>query len=434
MDNNDINEYPVDAAALDELSHGMIYAELAITDNKEGTLAQIGKANPWHVQALKLITGSEKRAHLPLKDILYEDLNGLILDTELDEHGITKGGQFLDIQGYIAHNDKCIVVSFRCTTSIFDWMTNINSTTSAWEIEDVEQGFSGYFSGCSDLCFQGSDYKPRVHTGMYNNFLSVVPQIRKYVEPLLTDNEKPRKLYIVGHSLGAGIANLMGIYFLMEHDWNILPQSLVLVTAGSPRSIGKSMKEIVDKKRKEYGDKVRLYRLVNGNDAVVYLPPQWFGFEHMVDPIMIKDDGDIILIDKENDKFEEEDVSEIFVSNRDTLRNIVKLSQNEEIENNSDDDAADATYSRIVEKIPKAFRDHMPDFYLKPLIEARDRKKKMKHDNASKKSEAQQIQDIAAKEGMKTMAKSSIRRKSWIPKMLLKKSRKIEPTNDDETN
>jgi hypothetical protein len=106
-------------------------------------LAKIGKANPWHIQALKLITGSQERAHLPLRDILNEDLGGLILDTELDVTGITRGGQFLDTQGYVAHNSECIVVSFRCTTSIFDWMTNINSTTSAWDLEDVEQGFSG---------------------------------------------------------------------------------------------------------------------------------------------------------------------------------------------------------------------------------------------------------------------------------------------------
>ncbi|KAL3917450.1 MAG: hypothetical protein SGARI_007712 [Bacillariaceae sp.] len=78
-----------------------MFAELAITDNKPGTLKDVAKNNPWHEQALKLITGSKERAHMPLKDLLYEDMDGLILDCEIDVSGITKGGQFLDTQGYV---------------------------------------------------------------------------------------------------------------------------------------------------------------------------------------------------------------------------------------------------------------------------------------------------------------------------------------------
>jgi len=418
---------PVDSAALEDLSRGMIYAELAITDNKEGTLAKIGKANPWHIQALKLITGSLERAHLPLRDILDQDLGGLILDTELDEHGITPGGQFLDTQGYVAHNNECIVVSFRCTTSIFDWMSNINSTTSVWDLEDVEQGFSGYCSGFSDLCCQGSNYKPRVHTGMYNNFLSVLPEVKKYVEQFLTDYEKPRKLYIVGHSLGAGIANLMAIYFLSEHNWNLLPQSLVLVTAGSPRSICQSMKEVIDQKRKEYGDNVRFYRIVKGNDAVVSMPPKILGFDHVVGPTVIKDDGNILLISKEDD-IKKDNLSEIFGPSQeeDLIRNIAEVT--DEPDNTEDVSDEDAKYNRVIAKIPKAFRDHMPDFYLIPILKAQgvvDGSNLKNDDTFSDKNEdpTQKIDQDQKKTKKKT-------RKSWVPKMFNKRSaKKIEPTD-----
>ena len=96
---------------------GMKYAALAITDDKEGTLEKIGKLNPWQIQALKIITGSEVEAHKPLTYLLKQHMN-LECDTIIDISGLTKGGHVLDTQGFIAHNDQVIVLSFRCTTSI----------------------------------------------------------------------------------------------------------------------------------------------------------------------------------------------------------------------------------------------------------------------------------------------------------------------------
>ena len=363
-----------------------MFAELAITDNKPGTLKKVAKNNPWHEQALKLITGSQQRAHLPLRDILYEDMDGLILDCEIDVSGITKGGQFLDTQGYVAHNNDYVVVAFRCTTSIFDWLTNFNTSSSAWELEeDAEQGYSGVCSGLDGLCCQGANYKPRVHTGFYNNFLACLPTIRKHVDQYLVNYERPRQLYVVGHSLGAGIANITATYFLTQYNWKMLPQNLVVVTAGSPRSICKSMKTLIDEKREEYGEKnVRFYRLVKGSDVVASVPPKILGFEHMVEPTLLADDGNIFLRlkqgDAETDPFkllslrqEQQSMKNL----RGTAPKSLEREANEEDteeetdEDDDDDDAAEAKYNAMVAKIPKAFRDHMPDFYLKPLFNAK---------------------------------------------------------------
>ena len=209
-------EVPLTSKAREEILMGLMLAELAITDNKPGTLKNVSKANPWHLHCMSLITGSDEQPHRPLRNILKEDMGGLLLDWELDVAGITPGGHFLDTQGYIAHNDEIIVVSFRCTTSAYDWMTNFNTTSSAWEVqEDLEKGYSGFCSGFEGLCCTG-EYKPRVHTGFYNNFLAALPTIKRHVDPLLKPYERPRKLYIVGHSLGAGIATLAGCYFMNE--------------------------------------------------------------------------------------------------------------------------------------------------------------------------------------------------------------------------
>jgi hypothetical protein len=97
---------------------GMKYASLAITDDKEGTLKSVSKFNPWHVEALKIIVGSEEEAHKPLTHLLKEHLD-LECDEIIDISGVSKGGHFLDTQGYIAHNDEAVVLAYRCTTSIF---------------------------------------------------------------------------------------------------------------------------------------------------------------------------------------------------------------------------------------------------------------------------------------------------------------------------
>ena len=258
---------PVKGEDIDCICQGMMYAALAITDNKEGTLKKVGTSNPWQVEALRVITGSEEQAHKPLTDILWEDMNGIKLDNEIDISGVTPCGHVLDTQGYIAHNDKHIVLAFRCTTSAFDWLTNFNTTSSDWEIdEDLFSQGSGCCSGFEGLCCV-SKYKPRVHTGFYNNLLAALPAIKHFIDPLLNGQAKPRKLFVVGHSLGAGIATLAACYFLTEYNWNRLPQSLVVVTAGSPRACCSSMKQTIDAKRDEFGSKVRMYRVVKGKDG-----------------------------------------------------------------------------------------------------------------------------------------------------------------------
>eukprot|EP00957_Ditylum_brightwellii_P058021 4399781-Ditylum_brightwellii.AAC.1 len=103
----------------------------------------------------------------------------------------------IDTQGYIAHNDEMIVLAFRCSTTGLDWLTNIQSSSSAWEPEiDTEQGHSGALSCIEGLCCRGEEtYKPRVHTGFYNNFLAAAPTIDKHIAPLLAPDQPPRKLY-----------------------------------------------------------------------------------------------------------------------------------------------------------------------------------------------------------------------------------------------
>jgi hypothetical protein len=422
-------EIALEGEVIDEVSLGIMYASLAITDDKKDTLKKVGRSNPWQVEVVSTITGSKEQAHKPLSDILNEDMNGMILDHVIDISGITNGGHFLDTQGYIAHNDDHVALAFRCTTSAFDWLTNFQTTSSAWELEeDLKQGFSGYCSGFAGMCcVKPENYKPRVHTGFYNNFLAALPVIKKYIDPFLLTYERPRKLFVVGHSLGAGIATLAASYFITEYNWKLLPQTLVVVTAGSPRACCESMKELVDCKRKVFGPKVRMYRVVKGKDVVVTVPPKIFGFRHLIDPIIITDSGKIVLRTKGGDL--ETD-----------LFHLSKLREGEGFVENYDysdlDDESNTKYDRMIARVPKALRDHMPDFYLKPMLRARglrfgstrpDLEAVISEDELPKtKTQKKLPKTTEDGEPEKREQKPS---RTWVPKMFKqRRTVKVEPT------
>jgi len=372
-----------DAEELEDILRGVAFAALAITDDKTDTLKNVGRTGPWHIQAMKLITGSNTEAYRKLTEILKDHME-LDIDCHIDISGITKGGHFLDTQGYIAHNDQFIVLSYRCTTSVYDWLTNFNTTSSAWEIEkDYKLGFSGYCSSLEGLCC-GPKERPRVHTGFYNNFLASLTLIKQHIEPMLGPSQPPRKLFVTGHSLGAGIATLAACYFLLEYDWSIMPQTLISVTAGSPRACGRLMCDVVKQRIDEFASakRVRMYRVVRGSDVVARLPPSSIvGLYHIVDPILIEEDGKIHL--KRVNQPQESEV------NQETMKELVKkLPRQSEIEQRMKNDDRneeggrdhsatrtsieddDSRYRNLVAKVPSSLRDHMPDHYIQPFLQA----------------------------------------------------------------
>ncbi|GKY96780.1 hypothetical protein MPSEU_000637200 [Mayamaea pseudoterrestris] len=358
---------------LREMLLGMKLASLAVTDDKPATLKRVTRMNPWQEEALKLITGSIEDAHRPLSEILAKHFD-LKLDAHIDECGMTKGGHFLDTQGYIAHNDKTIVLSYRCTTSVYDWLTNFSTTTTVWEVdEDYEQGFSGYCD-CFD-CFCGNKVTPRVHTGFYNNFLASLSLIKKHIEPLLGLDQPPRTLYVTGHSLGAGVATLATCYFLLKYDWESIPQALCSVTAGSPRTCGRVMRDLMDDRIHQFPrSKVRLHRVVRGKDVVSVVPPKALGFRHVSQAIVIDRDGKVtmpLLIissppasNNTPSDAKDESVTKAMAE----IATMIQTVRPVEIDGGCVEHDDPSKYEKMVQKIPPSLRDHMPDFYLRPLL------------------------------------------------------------------
>lgn len=362
----------------EDLALGMKLASLAITDDRPGTLKKISKTNPWQEEALTIITGSREEAHKPLTEILKK-LYDLDLDCHIDVSGFVKG-RALDTQGYIAHNDKMIVLSYRCTTSALDWITNLSTTSSEWEPDvDIELGHAGWCSCMMGHNFCGSGggaiAKPRVHTGFYNNFLYTCKHILQYIMPLLKEDQPPRKLYVVGHSLGAGIATLAAIYFLLECEWELLPQKLICVTAGAPRSCKQDFQDIIENRLKSlrHLDKAWFGRIVLNEDVVTKVPPPFLGYVHVGKMVYITEEGEILINPSHDNTVEEEEMQELIESKGAAV--VVDDSDDEAEEQHPDsvERKRQEKYQKLLSAVPRSLKDHMPDFYLRPLINVFER-------------------------------------------------------------
>lgn len=417
---------------LHDVTMGMKYACMSISDDQPNTLRNVGKTNPWQLQGMKLMLQDTGRLapEVVLNDEIHKPLSYLLphyYDLQVDHHidiNGWKGGHVLDTQGYIAHNDTTIVLAYRCTTSLKDWLTNLATTTSLWETKDIEQGHSGVLSGLTDFSKNketatttaATPKVGRVHTGFYNNFISSVPAIQQYIDPLLSDTSKPKTFYIVGHSLGGGIAHMAFAYFLLEfqnvYNWNTLPHRLVLVTAGSPRAYTNTMQHRIDHEIEKYPKgKIQALRLVRDKDTVATVPPTSLGFAHCTKGKCVyitKDDHVIInpnlqhIVPKTTfQKLIERHPSIVGSSNGDEKVDVATILQNDSDDDEEEDETAhldhakrdaavmvdtttttsstdsseDAAYAKKIAMIPRSLRDHMPEFYLQPLMTLLQREK-----------------------------------------------------------
>mmetsp|Transcript_11130 Transcript_11130/g.26832 ORF Transcript_11130/g.26832 Transcript_11130/m.26832 type:complete len:488 (+) Transcript_11130:193-1656(+) len=371
------------------------------TTEKQSAPTKKNQTFPWDAEAVKLITGSRQdQANKPLGDILKEDLK-LTLLTEFESSSPPavdekewntrswKTNKDNRIHGYIAQNDDMVVLAFSSRQSAFDWMADVDTSTAFWK-KDLSSKkskeeemptfspdmFCNIFGsgGASAMCQSSSMIT--VNRYFYQLFLEVWPKIEPYIKVFLRSSARPRTLHIVGHSLGGAIATLVGCHLILEYDWNQLPHDLVVVTSGSPRSVSPQLKSMIEARRRLFALNTRVYRVVKGSDAIITLPPPRSsgGLEHLVDPILITDSGEIGW----------HLMGEAFDTNVRVLRKAIQNAQLSKFVQHHRQDAGEGRdddyglgarsdsfeYSKLVTRLPKALRDHLPTSYLQPLLNA----------------------------------------------------------------
>ncbi len=156
------------------------------------------------------------------------------------EHWKLEGCEFIekdDTQSFVARTADVVLIAFRGTASLGDWLADLNVLSS--------QRPYGV-----------------VHRGFLNAFQVVEPQLR-----LLASGFPDHRLVITGHSLGGALATVAAA------EWSGQFRIARLYTFGQP-AVGKGgFSEFF---RRQYPD--AFFRFVNGDDIVPRVPPT---FQHV---------------------------------------------------------------------------------------------------------------------------------------------------------
>ena len=145
----------------------------------------------------------------------------------------------VDTQVFVAADDSMIVVAFRGTENILDWITNAK----------VKQKPGGPLG--------------KIHGGFLAAFQSVWGQIHETIEEFDADS-KPRSVWVTGHSLGGALATITAAQMIEDDD-----PIHGMYTYGQPR--------VGDRKfAREFDGEFepRAFRHVNSHDIVTRVPPR----------------------------------------------------------------------------------------------------------------------------------------------------------------
>lgn len=151
------------------------------------------------------------------------------------------------VQYFIGENEGTLIISFRGTDSLKDWLTDLHF----WK---------------KTIPYGGKNTKIRIHSGFLKAYLDscVCEKIKEHVTPQI------KNIYITGHSFGAALALICAID--LQNDF---PEKAYEVAVfGCPRVGNKAFAKAYNKRI------IKTIRIQNGNDLVTKVPPAIFGFCH----------------------------------------------------------------------------------------------------------------------------------------------------------
>eukprot|EP00698_Gefionella_okellyi_P025434 TRINITY_DN9306_c0_g1_i3.p1 TRINITY_DN9306_c0_g1~~TRINITY_DN9306_c0_g1_i3.p1 ORF type:complete len:427 (+),score=100.14 TRINITY_DN9306_c0_g1_i3:213-1493(+) len=164
-------------------------------------------------------------------------------------------------QAYVCERNNDVFVVFRGTFSVFDWISNFQSDlTAVKHTLDSKNSIAG-----------------GVHTGFWANLVenSMADRITAQLKKSLQGKTAPR-LFITGHSLGGGLANLYAAYLAREKLSHLVTE----VHAFAPPRIGD--RDFVTSLHSHYlnttTNQHRITRFVHHHDVVPRGFPNSMGF------------------------------------------------------------------------------------------------------------------------------------------------------------
>ena len=159
-----------------------------------------------------------------------------------------------DTQAYIFRTEQFMVLAFRGSQELKDWLTNI--TTQLRNLTIRKNGVTSI-----------SSYQGRVHTGFFLAWAiierSVLAQITRWQLEAAEKGESLPPLYITGHSLGGALATIAAAA-LSDNGVSVAG----VYTFGQPRVGDRTFVNQLNEHIKG-----RVFRFVNNNDIVPHVPP-----------------------------------------------------------------------------------------------------------------------------------------------------------------
>ncbi|MBN2711898.1 MAG: lipase family protein [Planctomycetes bacterium] len=147
------------------------------------------------------------------------------------------------VQALAAVNERIVIVCFRGTDSLADWMADATAEKTTFV-----------------------NRKLQVHTGFIRTLMVVERDINEFIR---REYKSSKQLIITGHSLGAAMAVLYAMRW-----WQDLIGAVI--TFGCPR-VGNQA--FADKFNRVHGG--HSLRFVNNNDVVTRVPFKWMDFSHV---------------------------------------------------------------------------------------------------------------------------------------------------------
>jgi len=171
-----------------------------------------------------------------------------------------------DTQCFVAANGNAVVVSFRGSTSLRDWITDAQFKKIDWRI----------WFGVSSITYG-------VHKGFAEAVDSVSHNVSKAIYQL---RDRGQRIYFTGHSLGADLAMMMAFRWKYQTCDSV---NNVYAFAGARWCNGRTAGEYDDL----LGDVT--FRVTNSEDPVPRIPGVLLGYRHVGQEVYFDDCGEMAV-------------------------------------------------------------------------------------------------------------------------------------------